>query len=572
VLIVAIFAATSLALPLSTRASTLTPAPDRALSFLHVGGAAGPSSLPQLLDARGREVLLRGVNVDGIVDYFRNDLSLSYPSGPTAYSAGACPPDDTSVEGVRMCEFDLPQMRPLGYNVVRLNLSWSLLEPQPGVIDATYVDRIAQVVGWARGQGVYVVLDMHQDAWSKYVFTPPGQTCPPPTGGIRGYDGAPQWASAHATPACAIHGTRELDPAVQEDFQRLWSDLAGPDGVGLQEHYANVMLALAHRFVDDPTVAGYEIMNEPSPGYVAPDVSDATELFPFYAKAINTVVHGVTNFRQLFFVEPDVARDVSDQRTVFAPWSTYSSYQNVVYAPHVYSGVFTIDALINAPNPTLFPPSQGYANAVADAKALGLPLWVGEFGCGPSDDNTLLEQYYAQQDVAGLGGALWLWKENANDAFPTQFWGVYGPPFGQGTLQPNRVRITSRAYPETLAGSLLSMSYDDVGYSFDIRATSTAVSQGDLGHATLVFVPAAVTGTVAAVNADLLIFDRGGGSREAYVFPRGGDYEVLVRSPSSVIPEAPWVPALLMGGTGCVLIRRQRRRPVIEGGSWQSNP
>jgi endoglycosylceramidase len=560
-------AAATLALSAPAVASNAPPAPDRMLSFLHVGPAAGPASVPQVLDERGREVLLRGVNVDGIVDYYRGDLATSYPSDRNAYINGLCPTDDPSVEGVPVCGFDLAQMRPLGYNTIRLNLSWSLLEPQAGVIDSAYIDRIAQVVSWAHAQGVWVVLDMHQDAWSKYVFTPPGQSCPPPLGGIRGYDGAPQWASAHTTPACAINGTRELDPAVQEDFQRLWSDTAGPDGVGLQEHYANVMQQLAVRFAGDPTVAGYEIMNEPSPGYVAPDAMDASELFPFYAKVINTVVGGVPGFRQLFFIEPDVARDLSDQRTVFAPWSTYSAYANVVYAPHVYSGVFTIDAALSKPMPTVFSPSQGYANAVADTRALGLPLWVGEFGCGPNDDNTLLEQYYAQQDVLGLGGALWLWKENANDINSAQSWGVYGGPFGSGTPRPNRVRITSRAYPEMLAGSLLSLAYDDQQASFDIHAASAAVGEGDLNAATLIFVPTAVTGNVVATGADLIVFDRGGGSREVYAFPRGGAYEVSVQpAEPTALPETPWIPALLVaGGAGLPLlsgIRRRRRGPT----------
>lgn len=547
------------ALPLRAHAATLPPAPDRALSFLHAGPAAGPAGLPQVLDEHGRAVLLRGVNVDGVVDYFRDDLETSYPISPTAYAGGACPPDDTSVEGVVVCSFDLTQMRPLGYDAIRLNLSWSLLEPQPGVIDTTYIDRIAQIVSWARAQGIWVVLDMHQDAWSKYVFTPPGASCPPPTGGIRGYDGAPQWASAHATPACAIHGTRELDAAVQEDFQRLWSDTAAPDGIGLQEHYAGAMLALAHRFAGDPTVAGYDIMNEPSPGFVAPDAMDAGELFPFYAKVINAVTGGVPGFRQLFFLEPDVARDLTDQRTVLLPWSTYSSYSNVVYAPHVYTGVFTVDAAIGAPNPTVFSPQQGYANAVADGRALGLPLWVGEFGCSPADDDTLLEQYYAEQDASDIGGALWLWKENANDVEADQFWGVYGPPFGAGTPQVNRIRITARAYPEMVAGSLESMRYDDRGPGFDIRATGPAVADGALAAATVIFVPAAVTGDVIATGAGVQIYDRGGGSREVYVFPRGGDYEVAAGPQPPAVPEAPWLPAFLIVGPLAVAVQVRLR-------------
>jgi endoglycosylceramidase len=244
-----------LVLPAVAQARTQR-SPGRSLSFLHVGAVGGPASLPQVLDSRGRQVLLNGVNVDGIVDYWRPDLRVPYTNDPAAYAGSACPPDDPTIEGVRVCRFDFSQMRPLGYDAIRLNLSWSLIEPQPGKIDGQYLDRIAQVVSWAKAQGIYVILDMHQDAWSKYLYTPPGATCPPGFQAIRGFDGAPEWASQHVNPVCAVNGVRELDPAVAEDFQKLWSDAPGPDGVGLQEHYANAVVALAKRFHDEPAVAG----------------------------------------------------------------------------------------------------------------------------------------------------------------------------------------------------------------------------------------------------------------------------------------------------------------------------
>src|SRR5438445_10642253 len=269
-------------------------------SFLHVGAVGGPAALPQILDSGGRAVLLKGVNADGLVDYFRPDLIPPYPTSPVSYSGGACPPDDTTVEGVDICQYDFSQLSPLGYDAIRLNVSWSLLEPTPGKIDHSYLERIAQVVAWAKAVGIYVVIDMHQDAWSKYVYTAPGDTCVAPFQAIRGFDGAPLWASQHLTPACALNGVRELDPAVQEDFQKLYDDAPAPDGVGLQEHYADAMLALAQRFHENPTVAGYEIINEPSPGLnPAPTEVDATQLFPFYAKVINDVVANVSGSRQL---------------------------------------------------------------------------------------------------------------------------------------------------------------------------------------------------------------------------------------------------------------------------------
>lgn len=497
-----------------------------AQTFLHVGAVGGPAGLSQIHDSHGRTVLLKGVNVDGIADYFREDLRPPYPSDPAAYTGSGCPANDSTVEGVVLCGYDFPQLGSLGYGVIRLNLSWSLLEPVPGKIDKTYLDRIAQVVGWAKAQGLYVLLDMHQDAWSKYVYTGPNDNCAAPFQAIRGFDGAPQWASDHATPACALNGVRELDPAVQEQFQKLYDDLPAPDGAGLQEHYADVMVALAKRFRDEPAVAGYEIINEPSPGFNAvPGAVDATELFPFYGKVVDTVVASVSRFRQLFFIEPNAERDVTDQSAIVTPWSAYSSYRNVVYAPHVYTGVFTIDQLVASRR--FLPTDGGYRSAISDAHALGLPLWIGEFGNNPQDDETLLRTSYDLQDTFGLGGALWLWKENANDINRTVFWGVYGPPFPPGTPQPERIKLTSRPYPLYTAGDLESLSYDPDRGAFSMRARSPAVSLGSSERATVLVLPPSFGADLGTTNAGLRVRRRADGVRIAYVYPRGGPYRVF---------------------------------------------
>jgi endoglycosylceramidase len=502
--------------------------PPRALSFLHVGAPAGPAALPQILDPAGREVQLKGVNVDGLVDYWRPDLRPPYPSDPAAYAGGACPPDDPSVEGVPVCGFDAAQMRPLGFDAVRLNLSWSLLEPEPGRIDGLYVDRIAQVAGWLKAEGIFTVLDLHQDAWSKYVSSSPSDPCAGPFQAVHGFDGAPRWASAHASPACAVNGVRELDPAVAEDFQRLYDDDAAPDGAGLQEHYAQVLVALARRFADEPAVAGYEILNEPSPGYLAPSPAmDTAELFPFYARMVSAVTKAVPGFRQLFFIEPSTVRNVTDRSDLLLPWSAFSAYPNVVYAPHIYTGVFTADQQVASRR--FFPADGGYRSAIADARRLGLPLWVGEFGNDPADDDALLRTSYELQDRYGVAGTLWLWKENANDVNQAVFWGVEGPPFGPGTPQEHRLRYVARAFPLAVAGELHSYAYDVDRRTLDLRAASSRVAFRDRAHATVLFVPAAVTAGLRAEHARLEVFDRGGGAREAYVYPRGGPYRVSTR-------------------------------------------
>ncbi len=498
-------------------AAALAPPASAPSQYLHVGPVGGVVGARQIVDPQGRQVLLRGVNVDGLVDYWRPDLRISYPVATSRYVGKACPRDDPKVEGAVLCRLDFAQMRPLGYDSIRLNLSWSLLEPLPGHIDRAYLDRIAQVVGWARQVGIYVVLDMHQDAWSKYLYSTSADHCTAPYEAIRGYDGAPKWASIHMQPVCALDGTRELDPAVEEDFAKFFGNAPGPDGVGLRDHFAAAVAALAQRFHNDPTVVGYDLLNEPT--FFTVKGNDASVLLPFYAKVIATVTRRVHGFKQLFFIEPGAARDVSDRSDITVSWSRFSSYRNVVYEPHVYTRTFT---------PRSFPMDGGYRSSIADAQHLGLPLWIGEFGSDPADTNTVLRAHFVQQDAFGLSSALWLWKENANDINPKAFWGVYGPPFGPGVPQPDRIRLTSRIYPLLTAGDLRSLSYDPASGRFAMRASSRPIALRSVARATVVFIPGTVHGGVHVHGARLVVVRRSGGGRLAYVFPSGGTYTVSV--------------------------------------------
>jgi hypothetical protein len=166
-------------------------------------------------------------------------------------------------------------------------------------------------------------------------------------------------------------------------------------------------------------------------------------------------------------------------------------------------------------------------SAISDAKALGLPLWIGEFGNNPADDNTLLRTSYELQDRYGLGGTLWLWKENANDINRAVFWGVYGPPFPPGTPQSLRIFYTSRAFPLYTAGTLKSFSYDPSSASFDLQASSQPVPSTTRNLATVIFVPSAVTAKVSATGARLQTVSRGDGARIVYAWPTGGLYRVF---------------------------------------------
>ena len=58
---------------------------------------------------------------------------------------------------------DFSQMRMLGFDVVRLVIHWEEVEPTPGVYDQRFIDRVSQIVDWAQEQGIYTLIDFHED-------------------------------------------------------------------------------------------------------------------------------------------------------------------------------------------------------------------------------------------------------------------------------------------------------------------------------------------------------------------------------------------------------------------------
>jgi hypothetical protein len=116
-----------------------------------------------LRDERGRTVILRGYNikVNGLFDVTPDNGQPVRETIP--------PLDDT----------DLTLMQKSGVNVLRLPVNWSAFEPQPGVFVSSYLDAITAFLDLVRPYGFYVLLDFHEDGWSKDLCE----------------DGAPAWAT-----------------------------------------------------------------------------------------------------------------------------------------------------------------------------------------------------------------------------------------------------------------------------------------------------------------------------------------------------------------------------------------
>ena len=537
----------------------LTPSPSissaatGALPWLHVEHPR--AGTPFIADDRGRIVLLHGAIPQGLIDFYstadtlRTDPPPFYPIDPAAYD-GRCPDNSPYMPTPPLCKEDMSAMASLGFNSVRLPVSWSLLEPVRGRINQLYIDRVAQVVDWAKSAGMYVIIDMHQNAYSRYV----GRSSPVPlpkgeVTNLRFNTGAPPWATlTDGFPSETYLGQRELNPAVMEASSNFWYDRNG-----IQDAYIAAVASLAKRFKSESAVAGYSLFNEPWPGWNLPPGFEDLLLFPFYRRAIDAITGardgipcwtgfympppcgypdlGIHDQNHLFFMEAGLLRHVTDFPTHLG--LPVSSYPNLVLSIHTYTHVFTLDHLFKL-DPKSYPwgqYDQTYALAQKEATALNAALFVAEFGNFRSDDAQILADELLEQEKHVVGFAFWTWKENCGGS---STWGLYdGIDCAQGTastqssgcLRANRERLLARVYPRASADPKLTYHYDSDTGAFTFQARGRA---GDSPSG--IYIPREVTGQVALFGAfsDESVATNSDGSRLVTAMPAGGAFSIAV--------------------------------------------
>jgi len=417
-------------------------------------GVAIPSAFlrsdgSRIVDGHGDTVLLRGVNVNQLVDFYR----------PRANVPATRP----------LTENDFAQIAAYGFDVVRLNLSWSSLEPQRGVFSQSYLARIRQAVRWAGEHDLRVVLDMHQDAWSNEP-TQPGTTCRPGTDPTWGYDGAPAWATlTDDTPRCQFTG-RDISPAGDRAFQNFWFDT---DGV--QKQLVDTWGRIAKVFRDDPTVAGYDLINEPGFGETAP-VTTSYLLGQYSSRAIDAI--RAAGAPQIVFVEPSILW--SGLGFDSGPEPGFTSDRNIVFSPHLSAESITMDYSLGLP--TIISMKRQFTLAERVAQQYDAPLWSGEYGYWGSDDSvdSRMAAYAGLEDANALGSAYWVWKQACGD-----------PQNGITDVSSSLVRedcstgadvpgdavllgTLSRAYPRAVPGTIIHL----VAEGAKLRMTGDAGGAG----------------------------------------------------------------------------------------------
>lgn len=198
----------------------------------------------ELVDGGGRPLLLRGINlgnwfeVEGYMFHF--DGGPQSPREIEDLTKELLGPEKAEAfwrewRARYITEADIDQIAKMGFNSVRVPLHWKFFASD----DAEGFKFVDQFVGWAKKDGIYVILDLH---------------CAP--GGQTGTNIDDSWGYPW------LYSSQEA----QAETVALWRRIAA--------HYKN-----------EATVLGYDLLNEPIPHYPSLHVFNR-ELVPVYEKIV----------------------------------------------------------------------------------------------------------------------------------------------------------------------------------------------------------------------------------------------------------------------------------------------
>jgi endoglycosylceramidase len=363
-----------------------------------------------IVDGNGRQVTLRAMNVSSLQDNYQANKSLA--GAPT------------------LTNTDLARMRGLGINAIRLVINWSALEPQRGRLSSAYVSKIKQTISRAASYGMYTVVDMHNDGWSKYVFTHRGAKCPKGLRPTHGWDGAPKWATFTNGKTTCIASEGKRSAAVKAAWTNFWRNRNG-----IQKAYSKTWGKLAGVLAKQRAVAGFDILNAPDGGGInRHNLIHIMDRFNKKTiKAIRRAEKRRHGRKHIVFFEPNITWRSSGLK-LGSPTPGFTRDRNIAFAPHLYGGVSHAD-----PSPAQFrrklkKEARQIAKRAAQYKA---PVWLGEWGVdiGPNA-TTQAGIQRSVQEQHHWGGAWWQWEISCGN--PHLFEGPFDPdpkPFS-GTLNP----------------------------------------------------------------------------------------------------------------------------------------
>jgi endoglucanase len=307
-------------------------------SFVHQRGR-------ELVTPDGKPLMLRGINLGNWFEpegyMFHLDGGPQSPREIEAFFNELVGPEDAAkfwrqYRAEYITQADIQAIRREGFNSVRIPLHYKFFTGAPGEGSEGF-PLLDQVIRWSRDAGLYVVLDMH--------CAPGGQT-----------------------------GTN-----IDDSWGYPWLY----DSEEAQRQTIDVWRRIAAHYKGDPTVLGYDLLNEPIPHYPRLQQYNS-KLEPVYRR-ITAAIREVDRNHVIIL---GGAQWDSNFKVFGPPFDS-----NVVYELHKY----------------WMPPTQAAVQEYVDFRErYNVPLWLGESGENTDD---WIAKFVAVLDTNKIGWAFWPYKK-----------------------------------------------------------------------------------------------------------------------------------------------------------------
>jgi endoglycosylceramidase len=303
------------------------------------------------------------------------------------------------------------------------------------------------------------------------------------------------------------------------DFSSTW-DALWQNKNGEQDAIIAGWNNIWQRYKGNPTVIGYDLLNEPEQGTLGLDNKTFVEQYvnPFYQKAIDA----------LHQVDPDKLAYIQPPFKVLSYDEVPIERDGVVYAPHFFAGIWGY--VVTSSSST-----QGYEQLmnrfILDAAAHSAPLFIGEYGMpwNPTwgndpariADHQMLERAASDlfdQHKVGFSRPYYADDNTARNVNAhTLSWALFAGENGvSGEERRFITDVFVRPYPQAMAGTLLSHAFNH-----DSRAYTLTYASGLVGRNSEIFIPQArvyPTGFTATFNDGTTVtYSPGGISDVAFV-------------------------------------------------------
>jgi endoglucanase len=296
----------------------------------------------------GEKLLLRGINLGNWL--VPEGYMFHFDKGPASYREISAlfndliGPDEASrfwkqYRETYIAEADIHFIRDAGFNCVRIPFHYKLID------DGTAFPLLDRAIAWCRERHLWVILDMH--------CAPGGQT-----------------------------GTN-----IDDSWGYPWVF----ESEAQQQLAAGFWRSIAQRYADEPTVIGYDLLNEPIP----PGVAQLNpRLEPLYRKIAEAI------------------RQVDTNHTVILGGAQWDGNFEVFGPPFDRNAVYTFHKYWTTPTKDAIQPYLDFRERYK------VPIWMGESG---ENRDAWIAQFREMLEKNDVGWTFWPYKKMDATSSPVSF-------------------------------------------------------------------------------------------------------------------------------------------------------